>query len=115
MSVYVGELRPCVQSRNWRLALSAHLFADSLVELDGFAARMGMPLAWFQVSRTGWPHYDLTPGMRRKALRYGAKAADVRTTVRHLLENSASFRRERLGLAKALLRGAEEADRGHDD
>lgn len=113
MTVYVGELRPCVQSRNWRLALSAHLFADSLVELDGFADRLGMPRAWFQLSRTGWPHYDLTPGMRRKALRYGAKPADVRTTVRHLLEHSASYRRGRL--AEALLRRAEEADRGDHD
>ncbi len=103
MSVYVGELRPCKQSRNWRLALSAHLFADSIVELDGFAARIGMPRAWFRVSRTGWPHYDLTPGMRRKAIRYGARQADERTTVRHLLEHSVGYRRERLGLAKALL------------
>lgn len=53
-----------------------HLYADTVEELHAFAARIGMKRAWFQTSRSGTPHYDLTPGRRAAALKAGAVALD---------------------------------------
>jgi len=48
-----------------------HLTADSLEELQAFAGRLGLKRAWFH-ARPRLSHYDLTPGMRGKALELGA-------------------------------------------
>lgn len=53
-----------------------HLYADTTEELHAFAARIGMKLAWAQVSRRGTPHYDLTPSKRARAVREGALELD---------------------------------------
>jgi len=45
-----------------------HLVSDtSHAELHAFATRLGLRREWFQRD-----HYDLTPGMRAKAVRLGA-------------------------------------------
>jgi hypothetical protein len=55
-----------------------HLVSDkSLEELHEFAGRIGLKRAWFQRD-----HYDLTPGMRVRAVRAGA----VEVTARELVE-----------------------------
>jgi len=79
MSVYVDPLTPCMASRRWRWPKACHLFADTLDELHAFAAKLGLKHAWFQGGR--FPHYDLTPGMRTKAVAKGAVELDRRAAV----------------------------------
>jgi hypothetical protein len=43
---------------------------DDVDRLHAFAARLGLKRAWFQAGSR--PHYDLTAGRRREALRLGA-------------------------------------------
>jgi Protein of unknown function (DUF4031) len=55
-----------------------HLMSDdSLVELHAFAQSIGLRREWSQGD-----HYDLTPGMRAKALRFGATAVSDQEIVR---------------------------------
>jgi hypothetical protein len=48
-----------------------HLVADSLDELHQFARNIGCKREWFQEHHR-LPHYDLTPHMRKVAIKYGA-------------------------------------------
>ena len=50
---------------------SCHLVADSVEELHAFAREIGLRAEWFQLG--GMPHYDLTAGMRAKAIKCGAQ------------------------------------------
>lgn len=68
MSVYVDPLT----DYGWRLGPSCHLFADSLKELHAAAYDIGLKPSWFQVSKAGIPHYDLTASRRKRAVRQGA-------------------------------------------
>jgi len=67
--VYVDRLL----DHGWKLGPSCHLTADTEQELHAFARRLGMRRYWFQVSRSGVPHYDLTERRRAKAVALGAK------------------------------------------
>ena len=71
MSVYVDELTVCLRTRNWPYKQSCHLVADTVEELHYFAGRLRLKPAWFQ-NKPELPHYDLTKGMRRKAIQLGA-------------------------------------------
>lgn len=70
MSVYVDPIS------NWPTAIrcfkggSCHLIADTVEELHAFARKLGLRRGWFQPS--SWPHYDLTPARREKAVALGA-------------------------------------------
>lgn len=75
MAIYVDNERI-----EWRGKLWCHLVADSLSELHEFAERLGLRRAWFQ-DRSEYPHYDVTVGMRWKALSLGAHEGDRRTMV----------------------------------
>jgi hypothetical protein len=61
-----------------------HLWADSPDELHEMAQRIGMRRSWFQDkkgrSRLGidFPHYDLVPSRRARAVRLGAQEASLR-------------------------------------
>lgn len=79
MAVYVDDARlPATVGRitgRW-----SHLFADTQAELHEFAAALGLRRAWFQPGRPGsglW-HYDVTDGMRTRAIRAGAQAVTWR-------------------------------------
>lgn len=72
MAVYVDPLLPCVPNAQWRWHESCYLIADTVAESHAFAQGVGMRRAWFQRSRKGMPHYDLTRGRRQKAIRAGA-------------------------------------------
>ncbi len=74
MSVYVDRLASTRRSKLWRWAHGCHLVADTVAELHTFARRIGCRRGWFQPN--SFPHYDLTPGRRVRALRQGAKAID---------------------------------------
>lgn len=71
MSVYVDDMR-----RRARVgsvdAVWSHLMADSTEELVEFAARLGLRAEWIQYPGTPKEHFDVTDGVRTKALRAGA-------------------------------------------
>ncbi len=69
MAIYVDNERI-----PWRGKLWCHLVADSLDELHAFAASLGLKRAWFQ-GKASYPHYDVTTGVRERALEIGAIAA----------------------------------------
>ncbi len=57
----------------------SHLFADTEDELHAFAGRLGLRRSYFQQGKPDWfPHYDVTRGMRFKALRLGAEPVSAR-------------------------------------
>ena len=70
MAVYVDNARLKWRNKEW-----CHLVADSLDELHSFAQHLGLRREWFQ-SSTMYPHYDVTAGVRQKALALGALAGD---------------------------------------
>lgn len=76
MVVCIDKLRPCKPNPNWRWKESCHLFSDcnNLDELHQFARKLGLKPLWFQ-DRPGFPHYDLTRGIRERAVKLGAKKA----------------------------------------
>jgi len=84
MSVYVDMMGPCLPNRNWRWRENCHLFADSESELLAFAAAMGMPARWLQKGAGKLTHFDLTRGMRARAVRQGALEVDRNTVVLHI-------------------------------
>lgn len=71
MAVYVDLMRPCLKSKRWPWKESCHLIADNLNELHSFASRLGLERRWFQ-NDSRLPHYDLTAGIRWKAIACGA-------------------------------------------
>lgn len=62
----------------WRGKNWCHLTADSTSELHAFAAKLGLRRSWFQHKpRAPWQdHYDVTEGMRFKAIKLGAVDLD---------------------------------------
>jgi len=87
--------RACLPNRNWRWNTVCHLFCDGdLDELHAFAESIGLKRSWFQARKEEigrhklkpWQraHYDLTPGMRQKALRAGANEATQEDLIRWL-------------------------------
>lgn len=94
MAVYVDA----PHWRRWGLRW-CHLVADSLDELHAFAARLGLPrLAFQQPPQTRFPHYDLAPWRRRRALSLGAVPVDRRAVVQHARRLLDEFERRRDGL-----------------
>lgn len=85
MSVYVDEMRICLRNRNWPYGQACHLVADSVGELHTFARRLGLMRSWFQSGSL--PHYDLTIGMRVKAVRLGAIEIDRNKFVEIMRKN----------------------------
>lgn len=83
MSVYVDALIACGKNPDWRWDHSCHLFADTMAELHGFAASIGMKRAWFQQKRSIrlFPHYDLNARRRAAAVAKGAIELDRRAFI----------------------------------
>jgi Protein of unknown function (DUF4031) len=81
MTVYVDDSHiPATVGRvkgQW-----SHLFADTIEELHEFADAIGLQRSWFQgpPKHRLW-HYDVTESMRRKAIRFGARAVPWRESV----------------------------------
>ena len=74
MSVYVDDLFPTRPSSRWRFYEACHMLADSSKELHAMAGAIGLKRSWFQAQSS--PHYDLTQGKRRQAVRRGAVQLD---------------------------------------
>lgn len=71
--VYVDNFRSGPQ--RW-----CHMGADSVVELDRFAQAIGLRQDWRQDCGR-FVHYDVTWGMRGRAIRAGAKSVTCRELV----------------------------------
>ena len=50
----------------------SHMIADSEKELHAMAQKIGVYRKWFQAN-SSYPHYDITKGMKAKAILYGAR------------------------------------------
>lgn len=71
MAVYVDDMQMQanvgVVSGRW-----SHLTADTTDELREFAHELGLRPSWIQYPGTFKEHFDITEGMRQRALRNGA-------------------------------------------
>ena len=75
MTVYIDDSR--VPHGRMR---TAHMTADTDVELHAVAARLGLKRRWFQDRDPAHGHYDICQAKREAALRlHGAVAVDRRT------------------------------------
>lgn len=82
MSVYVDSMLPCLPNPKWKWDRACHMFADTDDELHAFAISLGLKRSWFQSAPpASCPHYDLTTGMRERAVKMGAVELDRRGTV----------------------------------
>lgn len=89
MPVYVDDLMnyPTEKSMFKR---SCHMIANSEEDLVAFGERIGLKRAWLQDAGTYRAHFDLTPGMRIKAVKAGA----VEVTCMRLVEILRQMRQE---------------------
>ena len=71
MAVYVDKLFNCERRPDWCWPYACHMYADTLEELHAMADKLCMKRNWFQ-DRPYFPHYDLTPTLRSRAIHYGA-------------------------------------------
>jgi len=79
MSVYVDPLLDWPKTKKWPYGAVSHMYADNEEELHAFAKSMGLKRAWcsdITQPESALLHYDLTPGMRKKAVAYGAREVD---------------------------------------
>lgn len=86
MSVYVDELGVCLQTEKWHYEQSCHLVADSVEELQEFARVIKLSRSWFQ-NKPELPHYDLTYGMRARAVAFGAIEVDSKKIIELMKKN----------------------------
>jgi len=89
--VYVDELRRVRYGRGGN-RLWCHMVADTLDELHAMARKIGMNRRWFQ-NRSAYPHYDLTPSRRGRAILSGAKETTSREIVIRQMSTRDSTRR----------------------
>nr|WP_250807041.1 DUF4031 domain-containing protein [Neorhizobium tomejilense] len=75
MAVYVDR-----SNRKLGRMTTCHLLADTIAELHAMAAEIGSRREWFQVSRTGVPHYDIPLFRKATALKLGAIEIGIRET-----------------------------------
>lgn len=71
MSVYVDPITEHGGNRSFKWPRSCHLYADSPDELHAMAKAIGLRREWFQ-DRPDFPHYDLVPARRVRAVALGA-------------------------------------------
>ena len=72
MTVYVDDVR-----HQFGRMVMCHLWADSLDELLAMADRIGVQRKWLQQPpKASWVHFDISLGMKAKALAAGAVLTD---------------------------------------
>lgn len=72
MTVFVDDVR-----LPFGRMVMCHLWADTDEELHAMADRIGVARRWFQQPpKASWKHYDISLGMKAKALAAGAVLTD---------------------------------------
>lgn len=59
-----------------------HLYADSLDELISFANKIGLKRSWLQNESGRFPHFDIVPTYRQKAISNGAIELSLKTYIK---------------------------------
>ncbi|MFG1226077.1 DUF4031 domain-containing protein [Xanthobacter wiegelii] len=72
MTVYVDDMYLHPMGRFGRMKMS-HMIADTEEELHAMASRIGIARRWYQGD-----HYDVSMGMREKAISLGARAITLK-------------------------------------
>ncbi len=79
MTVYVDDVR----HRFGRMVM-CHMWADSLDELLAMADRIGLARRWLQQPpKASWVHFDVSLGMKARAIEAGAVLADKYAPIEH--------------------------------
>jgi len=86
--VYVDPVMEHGGSATFKWTRSCHMYADTLDELHAMALSIGMKRAWFQ-NHPEFPHYDLVPARRERAVAAGA--------IQHDRYQMVEFKRRRNG------------------
>lgn len=72
MTVYVDDVR-----HPFGRMIMCHMWADTEEELHAMADRIGVARRWFQTPpKASWNHYDVSLGMKARALQFGAVLTD---------------------------------------
>lgn len=72
MTIYVDDVR-----HSFRRMIMCHMWADTEEELHREAAALGLRRSWFQEPpKASWRHYDISLGVKAKALERGAVLTD---------------------------------------
>lgn len=80
MTVYVDDVR-----HSYGRMVMCHLWADRLGELLDMVDRIGVDRRWIQQPpKASWVHFDISLGMKRKALAAGAVLTDRFGPVEHV-------------------------------
>jgi len=88
MAVYVDDYRGLFQGKRF-----SHLIADTEAELDEFATELGLKPQWKQKGRH--VHFDVSEGMRVKAIMLGAQQVTCRDLARIATNDAHHVRDER--------------------
>lgn len=76
MTIYVDKIQKYPKKGEW-----CHLFTDGyLTELFELAFKIGCRLPWLQYKPQGFPHFDLRPSLRKRAIEAGAVEASREKT-----------------------------------
>lgn len=72
MALYVDDVR-----HPFRRMVMCHMWADTVEELHEAAQKLGLRRAWFQCPpKASWEHYDISLGVKAKAITMGAILTD---------------------------------------
>lgn len=72
MAVYVDDVR-----HSFGRMIMCHMWADTEEELHEMARLLGLRRSWFQQPpKASWKHYDISLGVKAKALKRGAILTD---------------------------------------
>jgi hypothetical protein len=79
VTVYVDNVR-----HRFGRMIMCHLWADTVDELHAFAANLGLQRSWFQCPpKASWEHYDISLGVKAKAIVLGAVLTDKYGPLEH--------------------------------
>lgn len=79
MTVYVDDVR-----HQFGRMIMCHMWADTLDELLAMADRVGVQRKWLQQPpKASWVHFDISLGVKAKALAAGAVLTDKYGPVEH--------------------------------